>query len=151
MRVRRPFEVEWEREKAEANDRGLDGWMASPTRWTWVWVNSGSWWWTGSPCVLRFIGSHSRTRLSELNWSTSKPMNLPNYLHSTTPFHSQLIIRCFLFYFLCISCLCLLLLFSITQSFLLAKSNDDHVSFLPLCKQNFLKMRGWSHIYLQAP
>ena len=28
----------------EGNDRGWDGWMASPTRWTWVWVNSGSWW-----------------------------------------------------------------------------------------------------------
>ena len=36
--------------------RGWDGWMASPTQWTWVWVNSGSWWWTGRPGVLRFIG-----------------------------------------------------------------------------------------------
>ena len=36
---------------------GWDGWMASPTRWTWVWVNSGSWWWTGRPGVLRFMGS----------------------------------------------------------------------------------------------
>ena len=33
-------------------DRGMDGWMASSTRWTWVWVNSGSWWWTGKPGVL---------------------------------------------------------------------------------------------------
>jgi len=33
----------------EGDDRGWDGWMASPTRWTWVWVNSGSWWWIGSP------------------------------------------------------------------------------------------------------
>ena len=39
------------------DDRGWDGWMASPTRWTWVWVNSGSWWWTGRPGVLRFMGS----------------------------------------------------------------------------------------------
>ena len=37
----------------EGDDRGWDGWMASPTRWTWVWVNSGSWWWTGRPGVLR--------------------------------------------------------------------------------------------------
>ena len=37
--------------------RGWDGWMASPTRWTWVWVNSGRWWWTGRPGVLRFMGS----------------------------------------------------------------------------------------------
>ena len=39
----------WERLKAagEGDDRGWDGWMASPTQWTWVWVNSESWWWTG--------------------------------------------------------------------------------------------------------
>ena len=39
----------WERLKAggEGEDRGWDGWMASPTQWTWVWVNSGSWWWQG--------------------------------------------------------------------------------------------------------
>ena len=36
---------------------GWDGWMASLAQWTWVWVNSGSWWWTGRPGVLRFMGS----------------------------------------------------------------------------------------------
>ena len=41
----------------EGDDRGWDGWMASLTRWTWVWVNSGIWWWTGRPGVLRFMGS----------------------------------------------------------------------------------------------
>ena len=41
----------------EGDDRGWDGWMASPTQWTWVWVNSGSWWWTWWPGVLRFMGS----------------------------------------------------------------------------------------------
>ena len=41
----------------EGDDRGWDGWMTSPTQWTWVWVNSGSWWWTGRPGVLRFMGS----------------------------------------------------------------------------------------------
>ena len=40
----------------EGDDRGWDGWMASPTQWTWVWVNSGSWWWTGRPGVLLFMG-----------------------------------------------------------------------------------------------
>ena len=40
----------------EGDDRGWDGWMASLTRWAWVWVNSGSWWWTGRPGVLRFMG-----------------------------------------------------------------------------------------------
>ena len=55
----------------EGDDRGWDGWMASLTQWTWVWVNSGSWWSTGRPGMLRFMGSQSRTRLSdwtELNW-----------------------------------------------------------------------------------
>ena len=48
----------WERLGAggEGDDRGCDGWMTSWTRWTWVWVNSGSWWWTGRPGVLRFMG-----------------------------------------------------------------------------------------------
>ena len=43
--------------RGEGYDRGWDGWMASPTRWTWVWVNSGSWWWTGRPGMLQFMGS----------------------------------------------------------------------------------------------
>ena len=49
----------WERLKAggERDYRGWDGWMASPTQWTWVWVNSGSWWWTGRPGVLQSMGS----------------------------------------------------------------------------------------------
>ena len=41
----------------EGDDRGWDCWMASLTRWTWVWVNSGSWWWIGRPGVLQFMGS----------------------------------------------------------------------------------------------
>ena len=57
----------WERLRAggEGDDRGWDGWMASRTQWTWVWVDSGSWWWTGRPGVLQFMGSQSRTRLSD--------------------------------------------------------------------------------------
>ena len=48
----------WERLGAgrEGDDRGWDSWMASPTRWSWVWVNSRSWWWTGRPGMLRFMG-----------------------------------------------------------------------------------------------
>ena len=41
----------------EGDDRGWDGWMASPTQWTWVWVDSRIWWWTGMPGVLWFMGS----------------------------------------------------------------------------------------------
>ena len=58
----------------EGDDRGWDGWMASPTWWTWVWVNSGSWCWTGRPGVLQFMGSQSRTRLS--NWTELNYYNL---------------------------------------------------------------------------
>ena len=43
--------------RGEGDDRGWDGWMASLSRCTWVWVNSGSWWWTGRPGVLWFMGS----------------------------------------------------------------------------------------------
>ena len=41
---------------SEGDDRGWDGWMASLTQWTWVWVNSRSWWWTGRPGMLWFMG-----------------------------------------------------------------------------------------------
>ena len=54
----------------EGDDRGWDGWMASLTQWTWVWVNSRNWWWTGRSGVLRFMGSQ-RVRHdwpTELNW-----------------------------------------------------------------------------------
>ena len=55
----------------KGDDRGWDGWMASPTRWTWVWVNSRSWWWTGRPGVLQFMGlqrvGHGWT--TKLNWT----------------------------------------------------------------------------------
>ena len=54
----------------EGDDRGWDGWMASPTRWTWVRVNSGSWWWTGRPGVLQFMGSQGVGHwATELNWT----------------------------------------------------------------------------------
>ena len=58
----------WEilRAGGEGDNGGWDGWMASPTRWTWVWVNSRSWWWTRKPGVLWFMGSQ-RVRH---NWLT---------------------------------------------------------------------------------
>ena len=66
----------WERLRAggEGDGGGWDGWMASRTQWIWVWVDSGSWWWTGRPGVLRFMGLQSQTWLSdwtELNWCSS--------------------------------------------------------------------------------
>ena len=63
----------WERLRAggEGDDRNWDGWMASPTQWTWVWVGPRSWWWTGRSGVLQFMGSlKSWTRLSD--WTELK-------------------------------------------------------------------------------
>ena len=55
----------------EGDDRGWDDWMASLTRWTWVWVNSGSWWWTGRPGMLWLIGLQrvGHDWATELNWT----------------------------------------------------------------------------------
>ena len=62
----------WERLKAggEADDRGWDGWMASPTWWTWVWVGSGSRWLTGKPGVLQSMGlqAFGNDWATELRW-----------------------------------------------------------------------------------
>ena len=62
----------WERLKVggEGDNRGWDGWMASRTQWTWVWVNSRSWWWTGRPGVLQSTGSQrvAHDWATELNW-----------------------------------------------------------------------------------
>ena len=54
----------------EGDDRGWDGWMASPTQWTWVRVDSGSWWSTGKPGVLRFMQELDMTE--RLNWTVCK-------------------------------------------------------------------------------
>ena len=63
----------WERLRVggEGDNRGWDGWMASLTRWTWVWASSGSWWWTERPGLLRFMGSQrvGHDWVTELNWA----------------------------------------------------------------------------------
>jgi len=54
----------------EGDDRGWDGWMASQTWWTWVWVNSRSWWWAGRPGVLCDSWGHKESDTTErLNWT----------------------------------------------------------------------------------
>ena len=63
----------WERLRAgeEGDDSGWDDWMASPTQWTWVWVDSGSWWLTGRPGELWFMGSQrvKHNWATEMNWT----------------------------------------------------------------------------------
>ena len=57
----------WEREKVgEGDDRGWDGWMALPMQWTWVWVRSRNWWWTGKPGKLHFM----RPQRVRYGWAT---------------------------------------------------------------------------------
>ena len=72
----------------EGDDRGWDSWMASLTRWTWVSVNSRSWWWTGRPGMLRFMGSQTvgQDWVTELNWTSTEvqisfpPQRVPVYV-----------------------------------------------------------------------
>ena len=64
---------DWKWEK-KGDDRGWDGWMASLTQWTWVWVNSGSWQWTGRPGVWQSMGSQrvGHNWETELNWTKTE-------------------------------------------------------------------------------
>ena len=67
----------------KGDNRGWNGWMASPTQQTWVWVNSGRWWWTGRPCVLWFMGSQ-RVRH---DWATElNCLSMTTFLFSYFPF-----------------------------------------------------------------
>ena len=80
----------WERLKVggEGDDRGWDGWMASPTQWTRVWVSSGNWWWTGRPGVPAVHGvAKSRTQLSDFTFSFSKGLPVHHQLPEITQTH----------------------------------------------------------------
>ena len=72
----------------EGDNRGWDGWMTSPTQWTWFWVNSGSWWWTRRPGVLWFMESQRVGCDWALNWSYihvwTSPDNFSQWLASIT-------------------------------------------------------------------
>ena len=85
----------WERLRAggEGDDRGRDGWMASPTQWTWVWVDSRSWCWTGRPGVLLSMGSQ-RVRYdwaTELNWTELRPYSISLKLQRASESFGELV------------------------------------------------------------
>ena len=85
--VKTPWFWEGLRTGGEGDDRGWDGWMASPTWWTLVWVNSGSWWWTGRPIVLQSMVSQ-RVRqdwATKLNWTEYSIMYMYHnfFIHSS--------------------------------------------------------------------
>ena len=88
----------WEKLKVggEGDSRGQGGWMASPTQWTWVWVNSGSWWWTGRPGVLQSMGSQwtGHDWATELNFSEGIDSVFLYSLHTHTHTHTQNIPQC---------------------------------------------------------
>ena len=74
----------WERLKmgGKGDDRGGDGWMASPTQWTWVWVSSGSWWWTGKPGCCSPWGCKEPDVSEWLNWTELGPTSyFMSHLH----------------------------------------------------------------------
>ena len=68
---KRPWCWEGLRAGGEGDDRGWDGWIAWLTRWTWFWVNSRSWWWTGRPGMLWFMWSlrFGHNSVTEMNWT----------------------------------------------------------------------------------
>ena len=68
--LKRPWCRERLKAGGEGDDRGWDGWMASLTQWTWVWVNSGSWWWTGRPVCCSPWGHKESDTTERLNWLT---------------------------------------------------------------------------------
>ena len=67
------------RAEGEGYNRGWDDWIGSPTQWTWVWVDSGSWWWTGRPDVLRSCGHEKSDMTERLNWTHASKLvlNIP--------------------------------------------------------------------------
>ena len=75
----------WQRLNAgEGDDRRWDGWMASPTLWTWVWASSGSWLWTREPCLLQSMGWQRIGHTEWLNWTVTSP---PGICKVNFPYH----------------------------------------------------------------
>ena len=70
----------------------MSGWIASLTWWTWVWMNSGSWWWTGRPCVLLFMGSQTVKHdwATELNWRQMRTIGKWSFNFNPFPHDSRI-------------------------------------------------------------
>ena len=81
----------------EGDDRGWDGWMASRTQWTWIWVNSGSWWWTGRPGMVQSMGRKGSDTTEWLNWTDNILfIDINKYLLSTNCVLSSPVRACLL-------------------------------------------------------
>ena len=108
-------------------------WMASLTRWTWVWANSRSWWWTGRPGMLRFTGSQSRRRLSD--WSDLIFLESSPCL--VVQCHSSFYLKCFhsfvfpfLFCIVTLKCICLYIIYCNNCIILITFFNFDNSSYV---------------------
>ena len=85
--LKRPWCCERLRSEREGDNRGWDGWMTSPTQWTWVWVDSGSWLWTGIPGVLWFMGLQESDLTEQLNWTETHQIQIDsNWCHNNEQF-----------------------------------------------------------------
>jgi len=81
--LKRPWCSERLKVGGEGDNRGWDGWMTSLTQWTWVWVNSRSWWWTGSPGILLSMGSQRVGHEWLTNWTELISINKEYFSHQT--------------------------------------------------------------------
>ena len=105
----------------EGDDQGWDGWMASLTRWTWVWVNSGSWQWTGRPGVLRSM----RSQRVGYYWVTEQQQMSRNFLFTLCNHLSPSNFAQLLLFLLLLLLLLFLLLLSLSSR---AKQSNTNLS-----------------------
>ena len=133
--LKRPWCWERLRARGEDDDRGWDGWMASPTQWTWVWVNSRSWWWTGWPGVLRFMVSQrvGHDWATELNWILT--------------FQKVLTVASFFIVVSTVSLVCIIP--SVSNTFPPCSQNSYFFKDSFLCQSLFYLLWGTSHSPLQ--
>ena len=88
--LKRPWCWESLKVGGEGDNGGWDGWMASLTQWTWVWVNSRSWWWTGKHGVLQSMGSQKvgNDWATEVNWTEYSTVYMYHFfIHSSVNGH----------------------------------------------------------------
>ena len=69
-------------DRRRSDDRGWDGWMASPIRWTWVWASSGGWWWTGKPGMLQPMRLQRVRHDWVTNWIEEKTLQKESWTNS---------------------------------------------------------------------
>ena len=88
---KRPWYWEILKVGGEGDERGWDGWMASPTRWTWVWASCRNWWWTGKPGKLQSVGLQRVVHawVTELQYFLNATFRLSNFKKNTVPYPKE--------------------------------------------------------------